>query len=165
MRMILIALGALVLLLILAVAGLFAWGTQLPESHTASASEVVPAPEADVFRRIVDAGKYTAWRKDVKTVEVLDESRWIEDGGNGRIPFKVMESSPPSRLVVRIDTEDLPFDGSWTYALSPVRGGTRVEITENGRVKNAMFRAMGRLFFPHDKTMKAVLADLRRSFE
>jgi uncharacterized protein YndB with AHSA1/START domain len=164
MRMILTAAGILIALAIVTGLSLLVWGTRLPETHTASAAEVIPGSEADVFQRIHDVGAHAKWRGGVKTIEVLDGGRWVEEGENGPVPFRVVESAPPSRLVVRIDTDQLPFEGTWTYSLAAVAGGTRVEIVEDGRVKNAMFRAMGRLFFPHDKTMKAFLADLRRSF-
>jgi uncharacterized protein YndB with AHSA1/START domain len=157
-------LGILIGALVVLMAALFLWGSALPEAHTASAMETIPATPGEVFQRISDIRHHAQWRKEVKSIEIVADDRWIEDTSNGRIPFRRLEVAAPSRMVTRIDTDQLPFEGTWTYTLRPIGGGTEVSITEEGRVKSAIFRALGRLFFPHDKTMKEYLADLRLSF-
>ena len=164
MRMMLIILGGLTAVVVAGAVGLFAWGARLPEYHTALASDVIPASVNEVFERITDIANHPKWRTGVKSIDIVEAGRWVEDGSNGRIPFRIVESAAPSRLVIRIDTTELPFEGTWTYTLQAVSGGTRLQIKEDGQVKSAMFRAMGRLFFPHDKTMREFLADLKRSF-
>lgn len=146
-------------------AGFYLWGRSLPEAHTASAEATLPAPRDRVFQRISDFAGYPKWRPDVKSVEVKDGGRFIETGENGTIPFRVTANEPGVRMTVVIDTSDLPFSGTWEYQLQDAPGGTLLRITEHGRVTSPMFRAMGRLFFPHDRTIKTYLANLRRSFE
>ncbi|MBX9601150.1 MAG: SRPBCC family protein [Bryobacteraceae bacterium] len=146
-------------------AGFYLWGRSLPESHTASAEATLPAPRDRVFARISDFAAYPKWRPGVKSVERKDGGRFIETGENGTIPFRVTASEPGVRMTVVIDTSDLPFSGTWEYQLQDAPGGTLLRITENGRVTSPLFRALGRLFFPHDRTMKTYLANLRGSFE
>jgi hypothetical protein len=63
--------------------------------------------------------------------------------------------------VVTIDTEDLPFGGSWVYELEPTGdGGTVVTLTENGIVRDPFFRVASRFFFDPTSTMKIYLDDL-----
>ncbi len=162
--MILMIAGGLLLVLLLAVLGLFAWGSSMPEAHHVTVSETIPAPLQEVYERLRKAEDYTRWRSGLKSVEVIDAGRWIENNDAGRMPLRVLEAAPPKLLVVKIDTDQLPFEGVWTYSPQEADGGTRVEITEDGRVKSAMFRALGRLFFPIDKTARTYLADLQRSF-
>ncbi|MDX2149386.1 MAG: SRPBCC family protein [Bryobacteraceae bacterium] len=164
MRMMLMIVGGLVAVMVVAGAALYLWGATLPESHTVTVSETVPAAPEQVYDRIRKAGEHTKWRSGLKSVQVVDAERWVEDNDGGKMPLRVLEAAAPSKLVVKIDTEELPFEGVWTYLLRPDTGGTRVEITEQGRVKSAVFRAMGRLFFPPDQTAKTYLADLKRSF-
>lgn len=156
--------GAIAILAAVLAVGLYAWGALLPQVHTAVAGVVILAPPEQVFERIADVPSHPKWRKGVKAVEVLGDGRWVEKGPHGRIPYQLVESVAPTRLVTRIDTTKLPFEGTWTFTVRPTSDGTEVDIREDGRVKSPMFRAMGRMFFPQDKTMKIYLADLERSF-
>jgi hypothetical protein len=62
----------------------------------------------------------------------------------------VEESTPPSRLVTRIDSPpDAVFGGRWVYELAPNSTGTTVTVTEEGWVKNPLFRLMSRLGGQH----------------
>ena len=155
--------GVVVAVLVILIAAVYLWGKMLPEEHVASVEETIALPPARVFETIRDVTRYTSWRGDVKNVQVVESGRWIEDGSNGKIPFRVTESAPPARLVVAIDTDQLAFDGTWTYELQPAEAGTRLRITERGRVKSPLFRALGKLFFPHDRTIRGFLANLKRS--
>ena len=65
-----------------------------------------------------------------------------------------MEEKAPSLLVREIVGDDLPFGGTWTYALAEENGATRVTLTEDGFIKPPLFRAMARLFMKPDGTMR-----------
>lgn len=47
---------------------------------------------------------------------------------------------PVSKLVVDIADPDLPFGGTLTYRLSATAKGSRLQISEDGFVKPAMYR-------------------------
>ena len=145
-------------------------GYLLPVGHVASRAIDLPAPPDSVWRAITEFEAMPRWRPDVSSVATLPPAdgrpRWRESGSNGTITYETVESTPPTRLVSRIADDALPFGGSWTYQLTPAAGGTRLEITENGEVRNPVFRFMSRFVFGHHATMDAYLkaldAHLRR---
>jgi uncharacterized protein YndB with AHSA1/START domain len=138
-------------------------GYLLPVSHVASSEATFSRGPADVFAAIADVERYAEWRPDVARVSVLSEApsiRWKESGGDGDITFEVEESTPPSRLRVRIVDRSLPFGGSWTYEVTPSGSGTHVRITERGEVYHPVFRVASRFVFGHTATMEKFLRNL-----
>ena len=78
------------------------------------------------------------------------------------ITFAVIESKPPSRLVVKIAQPDLPFGGTWIYELAPAAAGTAVKITENGEIYHPIFRFVSHLFLNQAATIEEYLRSLER---
>jgi hypothetical protein len=76
------------------------------------------------------------------------------------MPFREVERDEGWRLVVAIDSDDLPFGGSWTYDLEPSNGSTTLTITENGEIYDPFFRVASRLFMDETDVMNAYLDDL-----
>jgi uncharacterized protein YndB with AHSA1/START domain len=142
-------------------------GTLLPEAHEASGTARLASPPEQVFDVLVDVDRYPEWRSDVTSVEITGKNplRWRERSGGDTITLEVIEHSPPERLRVRIADPDLPFGGTWTYALARDDGGTRVTITEHGEVYNPVFRFVSRFVIGHDATIQTFLTDLRRRLE
>jgi uncharacterized protein YndB with AHSA1/START domain len=156
-----IAAGAL-LLLVLTIAGV---GLLLPQAHVETRSALVAAPPERVFATIADVAAHAAWRPSLGGVEPLPPTdgrpRWIEIHGGDRITMEMVEQQPPVRLVTRIADPDLPFGGTWTFALAPEAGGTRVTITEQGEIHHPIFRALARFVFGHAGTMETYLRELQ----
>jgi uncharacterized protein YndB with AHSA1/START domain len=145
-------------------------GYLLPVEHTATGSRDIPGPPHEVWAVLSLVQGYPDWRPDVDAVEILARgqrgpSRWRETGANGVITYRLEASEPPGRRVVRIDDPDLPFGGRWIYALEPTAGGTRVTITEEGEVRNPVFRLISRFVIGHDATINAFLAALAGRWE
>jgi len=151
------ALVVLVVLLIVA-------GTFLPREHRATARATFRASADTLFARIADVEAYPRWRADVKAVRRLDatdgRAAFVEETSQGEVRYAVEASEPPRRRVTRIADEELPYGGTWTFALEPVDGGTRVAITEDGFVEPPLFRVLARFFFDPHMTMERFLADL-----
>lgn len=161
----LVAIGAGVLVLL--VVAILAVGAMLPADHVASASAVYRQPQDDIWRALIDYESFPAWRSGVDRVEsrTFDGNRgWVEYGPMGPMPLAVEQVVPPSRLVLRIASDELPFGGTWTYELQPVSGGTRLMVTEDGTVSNLFFRFMARFVFGYTATMEAYLIDLGEKF-
>ena len=60
------------------------------------------------------------------------------------------ESTPPARLVTRIDAApDAVFGGRWVHELAPDGAGTTVTVTEEGWVGNPLFRLMSKVGGQH----------------
>ena len=137
-------------------------GLLLPKNHTAQRSAKINVAPATIWAELTAIEAFTAWRPDVKKVERISETRWVEEGGNGRITFERVEAEAPRRLVTRIADDTLPFGGTWTYELVADGAGTRVSITENGEGKNPIFRFMSKLIFGHTKTLDDYLRALAK---
>ena len=156
---------AVLAVLVVIVAG---GGALLPAAHSCTRSAVVGAPPAAVFETIRDVAAQGSWRGDVKSVEVLPAAggrlRYRESGSNGAILFEVVEESAPSKRVVRIADDRLPFGGSWTWVLAPEGNQTRVTITEDGVIKNVVFRFLARFAFGYHRSLEGYLENLGRRF-
>ena len=140
-------------------------GYCLPVKHTAALKRVINAAPDRVWERLVSFGKYPEWRKDVKQVEVLSVTDWIEtDKYNGKIPFTIIQSEPGRILVTRINATNKPFGGSWHFLLEGNGNTTTVTITENGEVYNPLFRFVSRFIMGHTATIKAYQDQLEASF-
>ena len=143
-------------------------GYSLPVAHTARRTAELDAPPADVWRAISDVSAYPAWRDDVDSVKVLasvdGRQAWRESGDNGDIEYVATMAEPPSRMVSRITTPDLPFGGEWEYQIAPAGKGTRITITERGEVYSPIYRFVSRFILGHTTTMDAYLRALGRKF-
>lgn len=152
------ALG-LVLALILVVQG---GGMMLPVGHVARVERLLPATPERVWNALTDVERYPSWRAELRGVKRTSEDppTWTETSKFGEMPLKVEASESPKRLVVRIDGQELPFGGTWTYELTPEGAGTRLAITENGEVYPPAFRFLSKFVFGHAKTIEGFLSQL-----
>jgi uncharacterized protein YndB with AHSA1/START domain len=142
-------------------------GIAIPRGHVAIVRATLGRPPAEVWQAVTDHASQGSWRKDLKSIE-MQPSRdgkisFTEVGGHGPIGFVVEESVPTSRYVVRILDEELPFGGRWIFALEPAGTGSRLTITEDGEVKNLVFRALSP-FFSKTATMEGYLEALGAKF-
>jgi len=146
----------------------YAVGMTLPRDHSATSRATLATPRQDVWAAIVDVTAQPSWRTALESVTVEDATpqtmRWTEHGDYGDIPLRMVERVEPSRLVVVIDSDDLPFGGRWIYQLDEVDAGTRIAITEEGSVYNPVFRVMSSLFMSQHETLDHFLTDLGSHF-
>jgi hypothetical protein len=117
---------------------LAAIGWSLPRDHVASRSTTLRAGPDVIFPLIAS----------------------LEIGKRADVPIAIVDERPPAHLVTRIADPSLPFGGTWTFALAPVDGGTRLTITERGYVTNPIFRVVSRVVIGHEATMAAYLREL-----
>src|SRR5205085_12103805 len=109
------------------------------------------------------------WRPEVKAVERLPDKNnhevWQEVYKHDKLAFETLESVPPKRLVRQIVAEEnAAFSGRWEIELTPVAGGTSVQITERGSVRNAFFRFVSRFVIGHTATIDNYLKSLAARF-
>ena len=164
MKIVLIVIGALIA--VVAVCVLI--GAMLPRDHAATRRAVYRAPREAVYRVVRDFAAATQWRTGVKGIELLPaesgHERYRETSSQGVVTYRVIEDRPAERLVVEIADVDLPWGGRWTYVFTPEGTGTALRITEDGFVKNPLFRFLARYVFGHTTTMEQYLRDLGRKF-
>lgn len=157
---------AMIILLILVsmVVLILVIGMTLPEKHVASTRTSFRAQPAQIWSAITDVKAFPDWRSDVKSVEMLPavngKPAWREDGSNGKISYVQEDARAPSRLSVRLTDDSLPFGGTWTYEIVPAANGSQLTITENGIVRNPVFRFVSRFVFGHHRTQETYLRDL-----
>jgi len=150
-----IAGGLVGLIVLMALIGLL-----LPRAHVAARRAVLARPPGDVWAALTDLEAQPRWRKGLKRLERLDGTRFRETTTQGAITFEIIEERPPELRITRIADDELPFGGRWIYELSPDGDGTRLEITEDGFIKNPVFRFLARTVFSTSATMEAFLRDL-----
>jgi uncharacterized protein YndB with AHSA1/START domain len=159
--LILLGLVALVVVLILI-------GACLPRTHRATRTAAYRRAPAEVFEIIANFAALPSWRSGLDGVELLppNEGRasFREIARRRSITYVVLENRPPEKLVLRIADDRLPFGGTWTYEVSPEADGTRLRITEDGEVRNPLFRCLGRFVFGYTTTMDTYLRDLGKKF-
>jgi uncharacterized protein YndB with AHSA1/START domain len=161
---VLIVLGALAgVILLMALVG-----SRLHRFHVAKSVAHYAKPPEPVFAVISDFPSYPTWRTDLKAVERAPDRKghavWVEIAkrGGSRMPLLVEELNPPRRIALRIAESDLPFSGAWTIEVDPHDGGSRVTTTENGEIKNPLFRFLARFVFGYHATMNRYLRMLGR---
>ncbi len=160
MKIVLILAGAVILIVVLVVV----IGSILPRHHVASRAATYRAKPEQLFSRI--AGPQN-WRPDVLHSEIdkspggqqiLHES--TRDGNH--MAYEITGSVSPRSLTRRIIGKNLPFDGAWTYVLTPAPNGTIVRITEDANIYNPLFRFMSRFILGYtgsmDKYLRALAA-------
>jgi hypothetical protein len=136
-------------------------GALLPTAHTVTRSVTLPQSPGTVWTTITDIDGYPSWRPGVRSVKRLPDGRWQEYDGRQLITYEVTEAQAPIRLVTRIADDNLPFGGTWTYAVTPTPdGGSTVTVTEDGAVYNPIFRFVSRFVMGHAATVDKYLAAL-----
>jgi uncharacterized protein YndB with AHSA1/START domain len=161
MRIILIA-AITVVALVLAVVLV---GLLLPKTHIATRTVVLEAPPPVVWKAITTVEAYPQWRDVQAAVQLPPQSgrkMWKETDRHGdTMTLEVLEEIPERRLVTRIADEKLPFGGTWTYELVPMRGGTQLTIIEDGVIHNPVFRCIARYVIGYHATMDEYLKRLQ----
>ncbi len=150
-----VTVGLVALVLLMALVGL-----ALPAGHVASRCAALAKPPDIVWRALVDLDDHVRWRRGVRRIERLDATTFREHGRNGAITYAIEADEPPRRRVTRIADDKLPFGGRWIYELAADPGGTRLTITEDGFVKNPIFRLLSKTVFSPTRTIEQFLVDL-----
>ncbi len=151
------------------VLGPFVVGMFLPKEHIVGSSVTLLQPPDSVWIVLRDLGGYPSWWQDIKRSErdagIDDREVWIQTDSQGQeIPLEVIRSIPPNSLVTRIADNRLPFSGQWTFDIQRYGMGSRVTVTEEGKVFNPVFRLVARFFIGYYGTVDRCLEALGRRF-
>lgn len=164
MKVMLRVLGALLTVLALA------WlaGSALPRDHVASSRITLPHPADSIWMIVRNPSALVGTWPDLTEARRIEDPSgrevWAEKVSGFDMRFIIEESTPPTRLVTRIDsTADAVFGGRWIYELTPGGPGTTVTVTEEGWVSNPLFRLMSKLGGQHGN-IDGYLAALGRKF-
>ncbi len=146
----------------------FLYGMTLPRQHRASSAITLAAPPDSVWAVVSDLGALLGHWKELELARRLPDrdgkAVWEQVAGGFAMTLIVEEATPPSHLVTRIDAPpDAEFGGRWLYDLVPAGGGTRVRVTEDGWVRNPLFRVILRATGEH-RTLDGYLEALGARF-
>jgi hypothetical protein len=141
-------------------------GAMLPRKHHATRSARFQASPQALYAVIAGPPD---WRTGVKSFGVLPDKDgrrmwWEEDTHRQKIAFELVEDVPAKRMAVRIADDKLPFGGTWTFEIAPDSGGSELRITEDGEIRNVIFRFMARAFFGYTGSIEGYLRDLGAKF-
>ena len=117
-----------------------------------------PCPVERVWQIVTDLSN-TAWRSDLKRVEVLDEAHFVEHTRGGYAThFTVMACEPPRRWAFTMENGNMA--GSWEGIFEGVEGGARLTCTETVNARRWWMRP----FVPGylKRQQRRYLDDLRR---
>lgn len=120
-----------------------------------------PCPVAQVWQTVTDLMN-TTWRSDLKQVEVLDQTHFVEYTKSGYVTnFTVTACEPLRRWVFTMENGNL--SGSWEGIFETAENGTRLHCTETVTAKLWWMRP----FVPGylKRQQRLYLDDLRRELQ
>ncbi|MDR1320027.1 MAG: SRPBCC family protein [Gracilibacteraceae bacterium] len=129
-------------------------------------STIVAVYRADVKKvwDIVTDNANFAWRSDLSGVQAAEDGRTFVETTKGgyRTTFTITRKEPFS--CYEFDMENKNFSGHWTGVFSPAAdNGTRIEFTEELRVKNPLMELLSYVALPLRKMQRAYAEDLRQA--
>ena len=177
MKMLFTVVLSLVAIIVLAGVLAYALGAREPLDHTASVTGTVDASPARVFALITNISAAPAWRKEVKSVQILPpgdgptgpQDHWIETlGHNSTMTFLATRTVPPNPSgnalrEVLLDVPGAAYGGTWTYKLSPGPTPTQtiLQITETGFIKPPIYRFMMAHLFGMTRNLDQYLREIQ----
>ena len=156
----------LILVVLVGAAYLYALSIPVHQTHTRMTT-LKQTPEA-VFALLTDLPNFPKWNSNMTKIEMLPPINGKEATrqtfkGNMQMTIITSESTPPKHLVRSMGDIGGPFEGSWTYEITPAGGGSEIVLTEQSTTNSAFFRLMAKLF-GQTKYMDEHLEDMAKSF-
>jgi hypothetical protein len=148
---------------VVVVGGVAVIGLTLPEEHVISRSAVLSAPPDTVWGLVTNVADYPKWRKDVQRVEQVagvPNLTWREFSAHNKLTYEATRMEPTSHFVSQIVDKGLSFGGSWDYSIVPEGKGSKITITEEGRVYNPLFRFVSEYIIGQTATLDKYLTAL-----
>jgi uncharacterized protein YndB with AHSA1/START domain len=162
-----IALGVVAVIVLLVVV-LSLLGSRLPEEHVATLTLRLNQKPQDVWETISDIGGHKNWARGITRIERLPDHDnhevWRQHMGRNSFVLETTECQAPVRLVRTIADDHQMFSGNWEYEVGPDGEGTRVKLTEHGRVKGNVPRAMMHYLFGETLYLRRHLVSLAGKF-
>jgi hypothetical protein len=164
--LVVVVIGGLILLFFAVMAAL---GIRLPDEHVASLTLKLRQTPHTVWETISDIAGHKNWAKGVTKVERLPDRDnhevWKQYQGRHTFVLETTINQAPVRMVRTLADDRQMFTGSWEYVVLPDGEGTKLQLTERGRVKGAMARAIMHYLFNESMYLRRHLVSLARYFE
>lgn len=145
-------------------------GSVLPVEHSTSVVKTFQASRKQLWEKMTKLEQFPEWRSEVTSIEYVigpdQQLTWRETYDNGEsMVFTAKDMSYLGTMTVEIVEPIEDFSGTWKYELFPVRGGTRLTITEAGEVYSPVFRFFAKFVFGYDSTIEQYFSDLEDEFQ
>ena len=120
-----------------------------------------PCPVEWVYQTVTDLA-HTAWRSDLKRVEILDEAHFVEYTKSGYATNFTVTACKPLHFWA-LTMENGNMSGAWEGIFEAAEGGTRLHCTETVTAKHWWMRP----FVPGylKRQQRLYLDDLRRELQ
>jgi hypothetical protein len=143
-------------------------GALTPVEHHVSRTLVTKQSPQAIWDAINDHVNEPKWRDDIAGVNSVGDRNgkpvWQENYKDGNtLQLATTESTPPTRMVREI-AEEGPFSGRWEIDIVPTGEGTKVTITENGKIPNPIFRFISKYVIGQTTQMERYLTNLAKKF-
>ena len=120
-----------------------------------------PCPVEQVWRTVTDLTN-TAWRSDLKQVEVLDETHFVEYTKSGYATnFTVTAFEPLQHWAFTMENGNM--SGTWEGIFEAAESGTRLHCTETVNAKHWWMRPLVPGYLKRQQ--KLYLADLQEELQ
>ena len=143
----------IILFLIVLVGALYLYARSIPAHQTHTRTTTLKQTPDAIFALLTDLPNFPKWNHNMEKIEMLPpidgkEATRQTFKGNMTMTIITSESTPPKHLVRSMGDIGGPFEGSWTYEITPTADGSQVVLTEQSTMNNAFFRLMAKLFGP-----------------
>lgn len=145
----------ILLVLAIAIGGLLLYASTKPDDFAYTRSATISAPAERIFPLIADFHQWRAWspyeNKDPQMTRTLSGApsgvgaiyEWSGDKNVGQGRMEIVESTPPSRVLIKLDFfKPFKANNMAEFTITPSSGGSRVVWTMRGRA-NLMSKVMG----------------------
>lgn len=144
-------------------------GLLQPVKHSVTRSIHLKQKPDAVFAVLDNIADQPNWSSTVMKVEPLPYrdgkpvARCTLRWGGRQMIMTQLEHTPPTRLVRTMAKEGGTILGTWTYQVAAEPDGCRVAVTEDGELRNPLFRGMARMR-GLDANITQTLRDLAKKF-
>jgi len=143
----------IILILVVVAIAAYVYGLSLPAHQTHTRTTTLKQTPEAIFALLTDLPNFPKWNKDMVKIEMLppiDGKEATRQTFNGNMAMTIItsESIPPKHLVRSMGDNNGPFEGSWTYDISPKADGSQIILTEQSTMNSPLFRLMVRVFGP-----------------
>jgi hypothetical protein len=160
--------GGVLGLIAVAIGLLYAVGRRLSPDHVVTATLQCSRPIEEVHALIRDIARWHTWDSGVTRIEPLEPEAGCDRvrmfmGGNSFV-LSVLPHDASSSLTLNAIDDHGFFEGRWVYELSVQGEKTIVRLTEYGRVKPAIPRAIMKYFADPAMYLKRHLTMVAKRF-
>ena len=158
MKWLLIAVAAVAALIVAVVV----IGSLRPRNHVARVRGRLNANPDAVWQVLRGFETWAEWnsatQKVERTTDLNGKQVWLFHGRWGKMPM-ILDTDESPRRMRTVVGEGAGFSGSWTYEIEPQGDGCTLTLTEEGSVRNPVFRFM-MMFHGNHATMLRFFTDL-----